>query len=195
MNRKLTFVLIVMAIIPIGLLSWMGFAGIHSEKERREQQIQYLGNQRLEIVRNSIERVFIELEDELDQVINNTDTDIDKIRILQRNHNLIKQIFITDQDGLIYPSVEIPLSKKEEAFLTRIKETDISFNFLQKSETEESGKTIRQGWHTWFMGDGINFIYWQKKENLRERVALSMGGAYTIRSFVQTFLNKLKTKI
>ncbi|MCK5201430.1 MAG: HAMP domain-containing histidine kinase, partial [Spirochaetales bacterium] len=66
--------------------------------------------------------------------------------------------------GLIYPSAEIPLSRKEETFLTRIKETDISFNFLQKSETEESGKTIRQGWHTWFMGDGINFIYWQKKE-------------------------------
>ncbi|MCK5200291.1 MAG: hypothetical protein KAR21_18165, partial [Spirochaetales bacterium] len=90
MNRKLTFVLVIMAIIPIGLLSWMGFAGIQSEKERSKQQIQYLGNQQLEIIRDSIEKVFTELEDELDQVINNTGTDIDKIRVLQRNHNLIK---------------------------------------------------------------------------------------------------------
>ncbi len=161
-----------MAIIPIGLLSWMGFAGIQSEKEHREQQIQNLGNQQLEIVRDSIERVFTELEDELDQVINNTGTDIDEIRILQRNHNLIKQIFLSDQDGLIYPSADIPLSRKEEAFIARIKETDISFNFLQKSDTENPKETSLQGWHTWFMGDGLNFIYWQEKESSAHKVVI-----------------------
>jgi len=172
MNRKLTFVLVVMAIIPIGLLSWMGFAGIQSEKERREQQIQYLGNQKLEIVRNRIERVFIELEDELGQVLNNTGTNIDEIRAIQRNHDLIKQIFITHKDGLIYPSAKILLSRREEAFLARIKETDISFNFLQKSETEESGGTFLEGWHTWFMGNGLNFIYWNKKETTDRGVVI-----------------------
>lgn len=172
MNRKLTFVLVVMAIIPIGLLSWMGFVSMQSEKEHSKQQIQYLGNQELEIVRNNIERVFIELEDELGQVLNNTGTDIDEIRILQRNHNLIKQIFITHKVGLIYPSAEILLSEREEAFLDRIKETDISFNFLQKSETEESEEVFLEGWHTWFMGSGLNFIYWNKKETTDRGVVI-----------------------
>lgn len=164
MNRKLTIVLVIMAIIPIGLLSWMGFAGIQSEKERSKQQIQYMGNQRLEIVRENINLVFRELENELDQVLDRAGTDIDEIRIIQRNHNLIKQIFITDKNGLIYPSTEIPLSGREKAFLSGIKETDISFYFLQKSETENPGETLSKGWHTWFMGDGLNFIYWNKQK-------------------------------
>ncbi|MCK5672819.1 MAG: hypothetical protein KAH95_05560, partial [Spirochaetales bacterium] len=111
-----------------------------------------------------IEKVFLELENELNEVINNTGTDIDNIRIIQRNNNFIKQIFIIDKNNILYPSIEIPLSEKEEAFLGRIKETDISFYFLQKSDTENSEDTLQKGWHTWFMGDGLNFIYWQKKE-------------------------------
>ncbi|MCK5198021.1 MAG: hypothetical protein KAR21_06705, partial [Spirochaetales bacterium] len=156
MNRKLTIVLVIMAIIPIGLLSWMGFAGIQSEKESRERQTQYIGYQRLEIVKENINLIVKELEDELDRVLklvpDGADTDIDEIRNLQRNHNLVKQIFITDKNGLIYPSMGIPLSGKEKTFLSGIKETDISFYFLQKSETENPGETLQKGWHTWFMG-------------------------------------------
>jgi len=162
MNRKLTVVLIIMAIIPIGLLSWMGFASIQSEKDRQEQQIHYLGVKQLELVRDNINQNFIELELELDQILNFAETDIDKIRTINRSHNLISQIFILDENGLVYPSKSTLLSNKEQDFLVRIRETDISYNFLQKPNLEKSGETISSGWHTWFMGDGVNFIYWKK---------------------------------
>ncbi|MDA3940863.1 MAG: HAMP domain-containing sensor histidine kinase [Spirochaetia bacterium] len=168
MNRKLTIVLVVMALIPIGLLSWMGFAGFQSEKDRTREQIHFLGTQRLELVRDDISRIFIELETELDQVVNFTENNIDEIRKTTRNHTIITQMFIVDQEGMEYPSSIIPISNLEEAFLLRIKETDISFNFLQKSNTEESGGSISRGWHTWFMGDGINFIYWNKIKTSEE---------------------------
>ncbi len=190
MNRKLTVVLVVMAIIPIGLLSWMGFAGIQSEKERREQQTQYIGHQKLEIVKENINLIFRELEDELDEVINNAGTDIDNIRIIQRNHNLIKQIFITDKNGLIYPSTEIPLSGREKAFLSGIKETDISFYFLQKSETENPGETSVQGWHTWFMGDGLNFIYWNKQK-ITDREVIIEGIELNRSALLSRIINSL----
>jgi len=190
MNRKLTIVLIIMAIIPIGLLSWMGFAGIQSEKERSKQQIQYLGNQQLEIIRDRMEKVFIELEDELDKVINNTGIDIDNIRTVQRNHNFIKQIFIVDDDNLVYPSFEIPLSEREETFLNRIKETNISFYFLQTSETENPEEIIQQGWHTLFMGDGLNFIYWNKQK-ISEREVIIEGIELNRSALLSRIINSL----
>ena len=165
MNKKMIFVLTVMAIISIGLLSWMGITGMQLESERREQQLQYLGNQQLEIVRDNINKVFIDLENELISILDFTGADIDKIRLTQRNNNLIKQIFITDKEGLVFPNKDIPLSEREESFITRIKETDISFNFLQKSNNENLEGSLQEGWHTWFMGDGLNFIYWQKNKN------------------------------
>lgn len=164
MNKRLTIVLIAMAIIPIGLLSWMGLVSIQSEKERVIQQSQFLGHQSLSIVREGVGLVFRGLESELDLVLENAGTNIGSLRKIQREHNLLKQIFIADRDGLLYPSVEIPISSQEELFLTRIKETDISYNFLQKSEAEIRNESVKKGWHTWFMGDGLNFIYWNKKE-------------------------------
>jgi signal transduction histidine kinase len=162
MTRKFTIVLVVLAIIPIGLLSWMGFASIQAEKDRSKQQIKYLGNQQLEIVRDNIKQSFMNLEMELNQVLDLIGSDIDELRNINRNHNLISQIFILNEEGLVYPSGSTILSNKEEAFLVRIRETDISFDFLQKSKTEKSGEVLTEGWHTWFMGDGINFIFWKK---------------------------------
>lgn len=172
MKIKLTIVLIVMAIIPIGLLVWMGFAEIRMEQDRKKQQIQYLGRQRLELVKKNLTIVFKELEDELDQTLDTMGTEIDVIRDFQRNHNLIKQVFIADKDGLIYPDSEIPLSSNEQSFLARIKETDISFNFLQKPDTENQKGTFNKGWHTWFLGNGLHFIYWTKRESINNEIII-----------------------
>ena len=161
-----------MAIIPIGLLVWMGFAEISMEQDRQEKQIQYLGMQKLEMVKENLNTLFKGLEDDLDQTLDTMGTEIDVIRDFQRNHNLIKQVFIADKDGLIYPNYDISLSSTEKSFLSRIKETDISFNFLQKPETENQNGTLNKGWHTWFMGNGLHFIYWTKRESIRHGIII-----------------------
>ncbi len=164
MNSKLTIILIILAIIPIGLLGWMGYSAIKSEETRREQKIRYMGSRELELAEKSIEQLFSNLEIELEELVANSETDIASIRILQRKHNLIKQIFISGREKLLYPSEEIPLSNREKEFLRRVKETDISFNFLNKSVTENQKDTVLRGWHTWFMGDGLNFIFWRTRD-------------------------------
>ncbi len=162
MNRKLTTILVIMVIIPIGLLSWMGVTGMKTEKDRTKQQVQYNGKQKLNLVQENISLLFKEIESDLNNTLNLVSLNIDEIRNIQRNQSLIQQIFIEDEDSLIYPSDDYFISLREEAFLTRIKETDISFNFLLKSKIETAKESVNKGWHTWFMGDGINFIYWEK---------------------------------
>ena len=82
-----------MAIIPIGLLVWMGFAEISLEQDRQEKQIQYLGMQKLEMVKENLNTLFKGLEDDLDQTLDTMGTEIDVIRDFQRNHNLIYHLF------------------------------------------------------------------------------------------------------
>jgi signal transduction histidine kinase len=179
-----------LAIIPIGLLSWMGIAGFQSEIEQSKQKIEYLGNQRLEIIRESLNGVFPEFERELNSILVETGKDIEKIRTTQRNYPIIKQIFILNEDGLIFPNYDIPLSDNESSFLSRIQETDISYNFLQKSKTENSADTLKSGWHTWFMGDGLNFIYWQKIETSNSDTVIS-GIELNRSSLLSRIINKL----
>ena len=190
MNRKLTIILIIMVIIPIGLLSWMGFASIQSEKDRAKQQIQYIGKQKLELVQENITLLFKELENDLEKVLDLAGSNIDEIRSIQRNQSLIRQIFILDNEGLQYPSFGFSISRNEEAFLTRVKETDISFNYLLKSEIEvEAGDTIK-GWHTWFMGDGINFIYWKKTESSEQEMVIK-GAELNRSALLSKVINRL----
>lgn len=173
MNRKLTIILIIMVIIPIGLLSWMGFAGIKTEKARSKQQIQYIGKQKLELVQEKVTLFFKEMERDINKFLDLVGTDVDDIRILQREQKLVQQVFLVEKEGLLYPSREISISKKEDDFLTRIKETDISFNFLIKPDAEGlDEKQKSKGWHTWFMGDGINFIYWKQTKNSDQEIVI-----------------------
>lgn len=166
MNRKLITVVIIMAVIPIGLLSWMGFTSIRSEEERARQQIQFLGNGKLELVRDNISGIFKVVESEIASIFKSAGFKTENIRAIQRKSNLVKQIFILGRDGFIYPSSDTPLSDKEKDFLNRIKEADISYNFLSRPSDENVGRLQERGWHTWLMGEGINFIYWQKAETL-----------------------------
>ncbi|MCK5153438.1 MAG: HAMP domain-containing histidine kinase [Spirochaetales bacterium] len=172
MNRKFTIILVIMVIIPIGLLSWMGFTSMKTEKDRTKQQVQYIGKQKLELVQDNITLLFKEIESDLNKTLNLVSSNIDEIRIIQRNQSLIKQIFIENEEDLIYPSDNYIISEREEAFLIRIKETDISFNFLLNSENEVVKESINKDWHTWFMGDGLNFIYWEKEEFSNKEVVI-----------------------
>ena len=193
MNRKLTIILIIMVIIPIGLLSWMGFASIQSEKDRAKQQVQYFGKQKLELVQENITLFFKEMESDINKFLDLVGTDIDDIRILQREQKLIKQVFLVEKDGLIYPSSEIPLSKREDDFLTRIKETDISFYFLLKPEVETLDEKQKiKGWHTWFMGDGINFIYWKQTKTSDQEIVIE-GVELNRSALLSEIINSLPT--
>lgn len=152
MNRKLITVVIIMAVIPIGLLSWMGFTNIRSEEERARQQIQFLGNGKLELVRDNISGIFKVVESEIASIFKSAGFKTENIRAIQRKSNLVKQIFILGRDGFIYPSSDTPLSDKEKDFLNRIKEADISYNFLSRPSDENVGRLQERGWHTWLMG-------------------------------------------
>ncbi len=189
MNKKLITVVLLLTIIPVVLLVWLAIFGYRSEEDRNLRQIQSLGLERLKTVDLQIEGYFQNLEQtlltlpEFYATVKNTaretehrkvfQQNVDALRELTRKSSLIRQIFILDADNyFIFPSETIPLSKQERDFLLRTKEIDLGpALFIQserrlESENEMEGTAgefaANHGWYTWYLGEGINFIFWRR---------------------------------
>ncbi len=173
-SKKLIAVFLILTIIPAGLLSWLGIMSIRAEKEQAKAQFAVLANERLERVNLVIESVFSDITSHLIQISDETTADIDSIREYTRNDRYIRQIFLLDEDGrLVFPSEAVPLSEQEHDFLARTKEIGLSAGlFLGHSgdetgpvegEAETSNRSRAHGWHTWYLGEGVNFIFWKEK--------------------------------
>jgi signal transduction histidine kinase len=71
-------------------------------------------------------------------------------------------MFEMSEDGsFLFPPENGPVSAGERAFLDRAASLEL-FSVLSSRSPESSRDAIREyGWYTWFMGDGLNFIFWQ----------------------------------
>jgi signal transduction histidine kinase len=110
---------------------------------------------------------------------------VDKIREFMRESEIIRQVFILSGElsgdgGLIYPSEKMPISSRERDFLLRTKEIGLSRGSFTAAGKQEysaarpvpgeygNGATAgdgwgvhSHGWRTWYLGDGINFMFWR----------------------------------
>jgi signal transduction histidine kinase len=164
MNKKLVTLFLILTILPVGLLSWLGIVSVRTEKERDRQYFEELAAERLENVNLQIENYFTALEAELLSLPDFASMHVDEIREDMRESEIIRQVFILSGDGaLVYPSEDIPISSRERDFLVRTKEIGLSRGVFTAGGEEES-RFISHGWRTWYLGDGINFIFWRQAD-------------------------------
>jgi hypothetical protein len=89
---------------------------------------------------------------------------VDELRRISRNAQLITQIFLLDANGtFLFPPENGETSDREQAFLATATELELSSVLRAKSEANE--RPDDSGWHTWFMGDGINFVFWHQPDD------------------------------
>lgn len=152
-----------------------------------EQYFHNLETELLKLPRFLESTITVEAETEEVNRGNLTRTDIEKIRNMTRNSYIFRQFFILgEHNTLLYPSKDIPLSEAEQDFLLRTKEIGISRGMFIGGERENMGTTSdassvpsasadiptapkqgfrEYGWYTWYLGEGINFIFWRRYEN------------------------------
>lgn len=169
MNKKLTTVFLILTVLPVGLLIWIGLLGYRREEDRSRQLIEQVGRERITSVNLQIEGYFNDLQRELLSLPDFSDMGIDEIRRLGRRQTLVRQFFLIGEGGeMIYPPEGVPLSEAEREFLTRTSEIGLSRGlFLQADATNVAGQASDTpafadfGWYTWYLGEGINFIFWR----------------------------------
>ncbi len=163
MKRKLIIVFLILTIVPAGLLGWLGVVSFRAEQERDLHQFRQSCLAHLEAVNLEIERFFLSLENELRELHADTGADVKQIRRITRENDLIRQVFlIGSEGGLSYPAEGMVLSRREEEFLVRVREIAPSAGLFVEPAEGEVVPVDERGWFTWYLGEGINFIYWQE---------------------------------
>jgi len=160
---KLVIVLLFIVLAPLGLMAWLGLRVAGSERAAVEESFRQLHRDRLAGLEASILKVTGDRERRLLALGESLAPEPGALRTAVRDDPEISQIFVLDKDGkLIHPDIQKSLSRGEEEFLTRASQVFKDPGIFRRT-AGETGEVSRHGWHSWYWGDGVNFIYWQRQ--------------------------------
>lgn len=110
--------MILIVLLPVGLLTWLGFRMAKDEQAMTQQRFRAVMEQRLEDVNRSIESRFAETEGQLHQITSLDDYDLTALREIIRSEPQVTQLFVlSPEGGLLYPNPADNLNGNELSFL------------------------------------------------------------------------------
>ena len=120
MRRHLLIALIAMVAGPLTLLAVLAGKMLHDEEDLVQHRFRDLLEQRLDDSRSAITELVGELEVELVQTLEETETDREALRDLERGQPLVRQVFVVDAEGRrLHPVADVSASREEREFLER----------------------------------------------------------------------------
>ncbi|MEM0895238.1 MAG: HAMP domain-containing sensor histidine kinase [Verrucomicrobiota bacterium] len=153
---------------PLITAIWFGLRMVDSqareERQKQQQQIESIASAEMENTRNRINDRFANLQRELTILTETTLADESAAREIPRNHPLVRQVFILENDGrLLFPSGDPSRrTAAETEFLDRSAEIWSSQKQFYRSYDE--GTRVagnRMGWHTWYWSEGLQLLFWK----------------------------------
>ncbi len=163
MSRKLSAILVLMLIVPAIAMGWLGLRSVRLERARFENRLRDAALLRLEERDADLRAVAQRVERDLLGVFQTVGRDVttDFLRGQARANRFVKQLFIVTATGeLVYPEPgSDSLTANESRFLARSAATWKSGERFVGDEGEASAGS--HGWHTWFLEDGVHFIFWE----------------------------------
>ena len=179
MKKSLLIVFLLLVIAPLGVITWLSYSNIVREESMSEERYAILAKRQLEEVDRLLQSHLRKLELELQEYRNIQDLNADELRRITRNARIVEQLFvINDERAFVFPPELGETSAHEREFLEAAGDLELPL-VLGSNTVESTGRDSgEQGWYTWFMGEGVNFLYWQTGENgyrtgvVLERIAL-----------------------
>jgi signal transduction histidine kinase len=168
MKPKLAVILILIVLLPLGVMGWLGFYLARGEQETVLKNVRNLIKQQLHDVENEIEKVLSARKREFSRLVGSNEFiwQAENIRKLVRDTPQLRQVFVIGKDKKrVHPPLDLPRSQAERDFLIRAKQVfEDQALFLMSSQDDEQlvESDARHGWYTWFVDQGLNFIYWQR---------------------------------
>ncbi len=186
MKKRLIIILGIIVLLPLVVLVAFGVTLARQERERAESRYQQVLRGRLRDINSGVSKLVKARERELLQALDLSTFSLDSIRERVRTQRLLRQIFIVGSDGrLEYPNSSEILTSGEISFLERTASLwDSGESFWVPAETQVQQKGSRSswnrqrrakkvtsapsfGWHTWFWGEGLRLIFWQRLQDGR----------------------------
>jgi signal transduction histidine kinase len=166
MSPRLFTIFILIVLVPLGLLGWLGTKLAKEETERLNQSLEGVMQQRLIDMDRLVQKVVGDIEREMlalsDKYSNIPQSDV--LREIARKNRFIRQVFIrNDQREFVHPPITGPLqTEQERAFFDRtgsVWESGIQF---YEPTNDAWQAEDRHGWHSWFWGERVNFLFWRQ---------------------------------
>ncbi|MEM9480142.1 MAG: HAMP domain-containing sensor histidine kinase [Verrucomicrobiota bacterium] len=147
---------------------WFGLRIVDSqareERQKQEQQIESIAMSEMENTRDLISDQIASLQKEFATLTETTLADETAAREIPRNHRLVRQVFILENDGrLLFPPGDASRrTAAESEFLDRSGEVWRSQKRFYRSYDEGTRVSgDRTGWHSWYWSEGLQLLFWK----------------------------------
>jgi len=165
-KKKLLLVFLIIIFIPITVITVMA---VYTYRNREKQNFELQKNEaeKILVINDRLLQNRIRLiENELDLIPLDSSIPIAVLRENMNRERMIKQAFIIDESDLFsYPFHGGDLSQREREFINESLNIELVENLRSRISPEENRKAQSQ-WYTWFMGDGLNFIYFTLEKEI-----------------------------
>jgi CheY-like chemotaxis protein len=176
-KKQLLLIFIIIILMPIIVMTVMAFRTYgNSENQILEEQRDTANN--ILISNNRIlQNKFRMIENDLNQLVFDSSLTAREIRSETTRVKLVNEVFIINSDNkFIFPPEDGEMSQRERDFISEAKNIEL-INSLRSMISPTESRAEHSRWYTWFMGDGINFVYFttsgsEIKGILLERYAL-----------------------
>lgn len=165
MKKRLLLVFLILIFMPVTVITVMAVntyrnSAAQAVEKQKEEAFELLTvNDRL------LQDRIRQIEMELDQLVLDSSIDRNDLRSSMNRERLVRQAFIIDDlNNFLYPFGEEETSLRERDFLNEAEKIDLPGSLKARILPVEN-RNSESLWYTWFMGDGINFIYYRKTES------------------------------
>jgi signal transduction histidine kinase len=154
-------------LLTVGLLLWFGVRLANDEGRRVQEGLRAAHLNRLEDVevriQEGLSRIAIEVKREIDSYQAPV---VDWARSVSRKNRFVRQVFLLDSDRrFVFPNPKLELTVREQDALLRTRSAWSSGVALDTTSESKTRGSRKEGWHTWFWDTGLQFLYWQKRED------------------------------
>ena len=161
-------------LLPLALLAWLGVRTARNEQEIVQSGFRNLLTDKLNDVDATISDVIERRELELSGLAEGLSIDPAAARALVRKTSGVSQMFLLDpKRRRLHPPLDGPLNAAERSFLERAtqvwedkhvfyEQASAEWGYQQSSVRSRRPAYRTRGWYSWYLGSGINFIYWQR---------------------------------
>jgi len=172
MGRRLTVLLVLIVVLPMGLLTWLAIRGVRDERQRVAGQLRAAAQSRLLDVDARVLRLLDDRARRLFELTELPSADSETWREFVRTTPEVAQVAVQAADGrLLHPPLELGISDAEREFLIRIRQ--ILVGRLLGNEVEEqvgsydsrqsSIPAVDHGWYAWYWDTGLHLLFWRRE--------------------------------
>ena len=164
MARRLPVFFILLVALPLAVLPWLAVRLARAEEVRAGQAVRAAAERQLALVMSAAENGADATGRDLEALLTiPQDAPAAQLRERALNHPMAQQAFLIDASGgFVYPNPKRLETTSERRFFEVTENVWASRDRFFTGAQPGREETLSAGWHSWFHGGDVEFLYWKR---------------------------------